>query len=100
MWTADESVEPSVKQTQTRSDAVNDKRVKTKITSILQMLRIAPDFTHSDNKLSGNHPASTTYRAAIEQLKEASEIEWVDDFKEPRAMEVTGGWRLVGRSET
>ena len=100
LWTVDESVEPTVKQAQTRSDATNDKRVKTKITSILQMLRLAPGNIHSENKLSGNHAGSLTYRSAIAQLQEAGEIEWVDDFKEPRAKENTGGWRLVaGRSE-
>ena len=100
LWTADTSVEATVKQAQTRNDATSEKNVKTKITSILQMLRLAPGNIHSENKLSNNHAASPAYRAAIAQLQETGEIEWVDDFKEPRAQQITGGWRLVGRSDS
>jgi RecA-family ATPase len=100
LWSVDESVEATVKQAQTRNDATSEKNVKTKITSILQMLRLAPGNIHSENKLSNNHAASPAYRAAIAQLQETGEIEWLDDFKEPRAQQITGGWRLSVRSDS
>lgn len=94
-----EDVDAVVKQQQTRSDTQNDKKIKERTSAILQMLRKSPSKTHSENKLSNNHPAAVAFQAAIQELQNTGEIEWIDDFKEPRAQEVTGGWKLSGRSE-
>lgn len=98
VWRHVDDVDPVVKQQQSRTEVQSEKKVREKITTILQMLRLSSTDTHSENKLSGNHPASTIFRAAIKQLESNGEIEWVTDFKEPRSKAATGGWKLVGMS--
>ena len=95
LWTADESTEPVVKQVKTRNDATVEKSQKTKITTILDMLRRSPDGIETENKLSCNNPGRTSFRAALTELESTGEIEFVPDYIPPRRTTTAPAWRLV-----
>ena len=100
MWSHDESVEPTVKQAQTRNDSIVERSQKTKVTTILDMLRRSPDGIETESKLSGGNPSRTAFRAALNELEGTGEIEFVSDYIPPRRKEASPAWRLVDSSQT
>ena len=64
------------------------------------MLRRSPDGIETDNRLSGNHPSRTAFRAALNELEGTGEIEFVEDYIPPRRKEVAPAWRLAGGSHS
>ena len=96
LWSVDESVEASVKQAQTKNDTNVEKSQKTKIGTILDMLRRSPNGIETENRLSGGHPARTAFRAALNELEGSGEIEFVKDYIPPRRKEVSPAWRVTG----
>ncbi len=100
LWTADTSVEPKVKQAQTRNDATVEKSQKTKISTILDMLRRSPDGIETENKLSCNNPARTSFRAALKELEGTGEITFVDDYIPRRCKQSAPAWRLAEGSHS
>ena len=100
LWSHDESVEPTVKQAQTRNDSIVERSQKTKVTTILDMLRRSPDGIETESKLSGGNPSRTAFRAALNELEGTGEIEFVSDYIPPRRKEASPAWRLVDSSQT
>ncbi len=94
LWSLDGETEPVVKQAQTRNDATVERSQKTKIGTILDMLKRSPDRTATENKLSGNNPSRTAFRAALTELETSGEIEFVPDYIPPRRTEIAPAWRL------
>jgi hypothetical protein len=94
LWSLDDTTEPVVKQAQNRNEATVERSQKTRIGTILDMLRRSPDKIATENKLSGNNPSRTSFRAALNELEESGEIEFVPNYTPPRRSEVAPAWRL------
>lgn len=95
LWTADEFVQPVVKQQKSRNAVQVASATKDNALVILDILRHEPGQIASENKLSGSHPARKSFRAAIRELENEERISFDADFQAPRSKKPTGGWQLL-----
>ncbi|MEO2036586.1 MAG: AAA family ATPase, partial [Planctomycetaceae bacterium] len=95
IWTAEEFIEPAVKQATTRNDARIENATKDKAINIVEMLVREPFSVLSENTLSGGHPERKSFRAAIRELEAEDRIKFVEGFIPDRRKKPAPAWKLI-----
>ena len=100
IWSAEEFIEPAVKQASTRNDARIEHATRDKAINIIEMLDREPSNILTENRLSGGHPERKSFRAAIRELESEDRIEFVADYVPPRRKEPTPAWKLIQNGDS